>query len=66
MREYCWKHQVLREAGAECVQCAAEAQRETRETIGVLLDRLAEQDAAIAILRRRVAGLERRLGEVQP
>ncbi len=60
MREYCWKHQCLRAAGEACAQCASEGQRETRETIDVLLDRLADQATAIELLRRRVASLESR------
>lgn len=65
MREWCWKHQIFREPSLQCPHCAAEAAEERRDTIAVLLDRVADQAAAIEILRRRVAGLERRLQEPQ-
>lgn len=65
MREYCWKHACLREVGAECPRCAVEAAQTQRETIGVLLDRLADQAVAVELLRRRVASLESRLGAVE-
>lgn len=66
MREWCWKHQIFRAPAEPCPRCAAEAAQEQRDTIGTLMDRVADQAAAIEILRRRVAGLERRLQEARP
>lgn len=58
MREFCFKHQVLREAGQPCPRCATD----DRLVFDARLSDLTNDQGA---LRERVAGLERRLREAE-
>lgn len=58
MREFCFKHQVLREAGQPCPRCATDDRL-------VFDARLADLERDQAVLRQRTAGLERRLREAE-
>lgn len=57
-REFCYYHQVLREAGQPCPRCATE----DRLTFDA---RLADLTSDHAVLRTRVGGMEYRLQVIE-
>ena len=66
MREFCFKHQVLRLAGAQCGQCAIEASAPALDdTLNVLEARIADQDGVISYLHRLINALEHRMNDLQ-
>lgn len=63
MREFCFKHQLLRDAGEQCGQCATVPFQ--RDTLGVLESRIADQDSAIASLIRQLNELRHMVLDMQ-
>ena len=64
--EFCYRHQVMRLAGEQCGQCAAEATAaHQRDVVTVLEARIADLVAENLDLRRRVSALEHRMNHLQ-
>jgi len=66
MREWCFKHQLLRDAGEQCGQCATEVcTTQQRDTLDILEARIADQDATIAGVLRQLRELRRIVLDLQ-
>jgi len=58
MREFCFKHQLLRDAGEQCGRCAAETG--SRDTLNVLESRIADLEDRLLRTNRILAELVKR------
>jgi hypothetical protein len=70
MREFCFKHQLLRPPCEQCTRCAAEAaaaagQVTRRDAVHILESRIADQDQVLGSLIRQINALRQIVLDLQ-